>query len=172
MKQNETELIAHILSGDHDTFRVIVDRYKNDLYRHCFYILHDEDTAEDMAQEAFIKAFAQLKKYSSEKASLKTWLFVIATRLCLSELRKANRSMPLFDQDQLLSTYATPEQLASDREVYEAVTHLQPRYRTVVTLHYWHGYSYEQIAEAMDVPIGSVRGWLHRAKKQLKEALS
>ena len=170
MESTETELIAHILDGDHDAYRVLVNRHKDGLYRHCFYITHDEDVAEDIAQDTLIRAYAHLKKYDAERANFKTWLFVIATRLCLSELRR-QKPLPLLEEDYVLSTYATPEQIAENRELYEAVLRLKPRYRTVVTLHYWHDYSYQQIADAMNAPIGSVRGWLSRAKQQLKEAL-
>jgi len=170
MESTEAELIAQILDGDREAFRLLVDRHKDALYRHCFYIIHDEDVAEDMAQDALIRAFDQLEKFDAQKASFKTWLFVIGTRLCLAELRRT-RPLPLLEEDYALSTYDSPEQKAQAREIHAAVLQLNPRYRTVVTLHYWHGYSYQQIADAMDAPIGSVRGWLHRAKQQLKEAL-
>lgn len=171
MGTDEAELIAHILGGDREQYRVLVDRHKDSLYRHCFYIMHDEDAAEDMAQEAFIRAFRYLSRYDTKKASFKTWLYTIATRLCLAELRKTH-PLPLEDQDTLVSAMASPRQLAENLELYEAVVQLKPNYRTVIILHYWHGYSYEDIATYMQAPIGSVRGWLHRAKKQLKEALS
>jgi RNA polymerase sigma-70 factor (ECF subfamily) len=163
--------IAHILDGDHEAFRALVDRYKDNVYRHCFYITRDEDVAEDMTQETFIRAFRHLRRYDAQKGSFKTWLYTIATRVCLEHLRKV-KPLPLEDEDIVVSQNAATDQLAKDNEVHDAVLRLKPQYRTVVALHYWHGYSYEEIAQCMDVPIGSVRGWLYRAKKQLKEALS
>jgi RNA polymerase sigma-70 factor (ECF subfamily) len=91
--------------------------------------------------------------------------------LCTDYFR-SKQAPSLETTDNIPSTYASSEQLAENREVYEAVLKLRPVYRTAITLHYWHGYSYEKIAETMGVPIGSVRGWLYRAKKQLKEVLS
>ncbi len=169
MSNDETELIARIVNGDTEAYRTVVDHYTATLYRHCFYIMRDEDTAEDMAQEAFIQAYRHLSKYDPEKGSLKSWLLTIATRRCLSELRR-NRAVRLMDDDIVISPLRT-EQYAKEQEVHDAVLRLKPKYRTVVTLHYWHGYSYAEIAAAMEVPIGSVRGWLYRAKQQLKEAL-
>jgi RNA polymerase sigma factor (sigma-70 family) len=169
MQNDDLGCITRILNGDHESFRPLIDRHKNNLYRHCFYITRDEDVAEDMAQEAFIRAYKYLARYDANKGSFKTWLYVIATRVCLEQLRKT-KTLPLEDEA-AISNQAT-DQLAKDHEVHEAVFRLKPHYRTVITLHYWHGYSYEEIATYMNVPIGSVRGWLHRAKKQLKEALS
>lgn len=171
MGSDETEQIARILDGDHEAFRQLIDRHKDKLYRHCFYIVRDEDVAEDMAQETFIRAFRYLRRFDVRKGSFQTWLFTIATRLCLAHLRKQH-ALPLTEEDSIVSTHAEPEQSARDQEMHDAVLRLQPKYRTVISLHYWHGYSYEEIAAYMEAPIGSVRGWLHRAKKQLKEALS
>lgn len=171
MGTDEPELIARILDGDTECYRTLVDGHKNAVFRHCFFIVGDEDIAEDMAQEAFIKAYQYLSRFDAAKGSYKTWLTTIATRQCLQYLRR-HRSVGLEREELLESTQPTPDQHAIDQELHDAVLRLAPRYRTVISLHYWHGYSYEQIAQAMDVPIGSVRGWLHRAKKQLKEALS
>lgn len=171
MDNDEPELIAQIVSGDQERFATLVDRYKDDVYRHCFYIIRDEDVAEDMAQEAFIKAFTHLSRYSADKAGFKTWLFRIATRECLSYLRR-RKNLPLENEDLLASNGANPEQRAEANETYEAVMRLRPNYRTAIALRYWHGYSYEAIASAMNAPISSVRAWIFRAKKELKEALS
>jgi RNA polymerase sigma-70 factor (ECF subfamily) len=171
MNLDEQELIARILGGEQEEYRLLIDRYKDQLYRHCFYIVRDEDVAEDMTQEAFIKAFNRLGTYDPAKAAFKTWVYTIATRECLSYLRR-KKPLPLEEDESLPSDAAATDQLARDHELYQAVMNLKPKLRTVVTLYYWHGYSYEQIASSMNVPIGSVRGWIFRAKKELKEALS
>lgn len=171
MSTDESELIARILDGDIERYGALVDRHKDALFRHCFYIMRDEDLAEDMAQEAFVRAYEQLARFDAEKGSFKTWLTTIATRLCLQYLRR-ERTVSLDYEDMIESRHPTPTQDAIDQELHDAVLRLKPQYRTVISLHYWQGYSYEEIAMVMDAPVGSVRGWLHRAKKQLKEALS
>ena len=171
MSNDDNELIAHIMNGDQEQYSTLIDRYKQSIYRHCFYIIRDEDGAEDVAQEAFIKAYTHLGRYDAGKASFKTWLYTIATRECLSYLRR-QKSMPLEDDIEVVGDTAPTDQLAKDDELHQAVMRLQPKYRTVISLYYWHNYPYEEIAKVMDVPVGSVRGWLHRAKKELKEALS
>lgn len=170
MQDDEAERIACILGGQAQEFAWLVDRYQHRVFRHCFYILHDENAAEDAAQEAFLRAFQKLHTFDSTKASFKTWLLTIATRHCLDELRK-KAPLPLHHSEYVESPLATPQQQAAAAELRDAVLRLPPRYRTVVSLYYWQGYSYEEIAAYMRVPIGSVRGWLHRAKRQLKEVL-
>jgi len=171
MSTDETELIVRILDGDGSEYRTLVDRYKQAIYRHCFYILRDEDDADDAAQEAFIRAYRHLKRFDPDLASFKTWLFTIGTRECLQMLRK-RRALPLLNEDTLESTLVPTDQTMRDQELRDAVLALSAKYRAVVMLYYWHGESYEAIATELHVPIGTVRGWLHRAKQQLKEALS
>ena len=171
MEKDETELIAHILNGASSEYRVLVDRYKQSVYRHCFFILRDEDDAEDAAQETFVKAFTNLKRFDESKASFKTWLFTIGTRECLQLLRK-RKTLPFLDEAFLEGTLAPTDQTARDHELRDAVMALPANYHAVITRHYWHGENYETIAAELHVPIGTVRGWIHRAKQQLKEALS
>lgn len=169
---NEQELIARIMGGESELFGELIDRYKTGLYYHCFAMLRSEDTAEDITQEAFIQAYRQLKKYN-HAYRFSTWLYKIATHRALDYLR---RKQPVrLEQDMLdglVSTLPPTDRRVVHRELHEAVARLAPKYRTAISLHYWHGKSYEEIALIMNAPMGSVKGWLARAKQQLKEALS
>lgn len=172
MEQNETELIARILNGNDEAYAIFIDRYKTGLYRHCFRIISDEDEAEDLAQEAFIEAFVHLNRYNP-KFRFSTWLYKIATNLAISRLR--HRRSIRMDEDELdrvLSDLPGAQDLALHQELHEAVDALPSQYRTVVSMHYWQGKSYSEIALRMGTSVGSVKGWMSRAKKQLKEVLS
>lgn len=172
MEQNETELIARILNGNDEAYAIFIDRYKTGLYRHCFRIISDEDEAEDLAQEAFIEAFVHLNRYNP-KFRFSTWLYKIATNLAISRLR--HRRSIRMDEDELdrvLSALPGAQDLALHQELHEAVDALPSQYRTVVSMHYWQGKSYSEIALRMGTSVGSVKGWMSRAKKQLKEVLS
>lgn len=173
MKQNEQELIAHILNdGDDQLYGALIDRYKEGLYRHCFKFMRDEDEAEDVAQEAFIEAYIHLDRYNP-KFRFSTWLYKIATNLALMRLRKRrDLRMDEGQLDQLVSSLPSAQDLAISCELHDAVDALPLQHRTVVSMHYWHGKSYGEIAGHMGVSIGSVKGWMSRAKKQLKEVLS
>jgi len=172
MEQDERELIARSMDGDEDAFAVLVNRYKQGVYRHCFKFTHDEDAAEDIALDAFVEAFVHLERYDS-RFRFSTWLYNIATNLALMHLRK--RRDVRMDEDELdrvISDLPGTEEFALYRELHEAVDDLPMRYRTVVSMHYWQGKSYSEIARHMGTSVGSIKGWMSRAKKQLKEVLS
>ncbi len=170
--ENEPELISQILDGDIDVYEVLINRYKNGLYYHCFSIVRNEDTAEDLAQETFIQAYRQLKKYDP-KYRFSTWLYKIATNKALDHLRKHSpRLLRDGELDKLTSSHPSPHQEAELAELHYAVDTLPTNYRSVLSLYYWQGQSYEEIAEIMRVPVGSVKGWISRAKLTLKKELS
>jgi RNA polymerase sigma-70 factor (ECF subfamily) len=173
MQADEAELIARSLSGDHDAYAELTDRYKNALYHHCFAIVRSEDAAEDIAQETFITAYYKLRSYKPEYA-LSTWLFKISTNKALNYLKKVAREVA--DDDKLIAKLAatnpTPAAEALHTELHEAVDRLQPKYRAVISLYYWQGLSYADAALVMNVPLGSVKVWMKRAKEQLRKELS
>jgi RNA polymerase sigma factor (sigma-70 family) len=172
MKQDEKAIINRVLNGDERAYAILIDRYKEGLYRHCFYFVRDEDGAEDIAQEAFIKAYVSLVEYDQVHA-FSTWLYKIATNIALSELRR-KRPLPLDESaiDLLVSELPRTELAAIHVELYEAIEKLPGNHKQVVKLHYFQGMSYERIAKTMNTTTGSVKGWMNRARTQLKEMLS
>ena len=170
--KSEDELIAHSLDGDHEAYGVLVDRYKNAIYHHCFVIVRDEDLAEDISQETFIAAFYKLRLYKPEH-KLSTWLFKIATNNALNALKKRRKELPSDDVffNTVASSQAEPSMVGYYNELHEAVERLEANHRTVISLYYWQGLSYQEIALVMSSPIGSVRGWMHRAKATLRKEL-
>ncbi len=172
MKQDEKAIIIRILDGEERLYGVLIDRYKEGLYRHCFKFVRDEDAAEDIAQEAFIKAYVRLATFDNVHA-FSTWLYKIATNIALDQLRK-KRPLPLDEQaiDFLVSELPRTELAAIHAELYEAIEKLPDKHKKAVKLHYFEGLQYQQIAQRMDTTTGSVKGWMNRAKTQLKEMLS
>ncbi|HSW66269.1 MAG TPA: sigma-70 family RNA polymerase sigma factor [Bacillota bacterium] len=172
MEQNEPELIAQILDGNEDAYAKLIDRYKEGLYRHCFKLMRDEDEAEDVAHEAFIEAYVHIDRYNTQ-FRFSTWLYKIATNLALMRLRKRrNIRMDEEELDRIVSDLPGAEDLVFYKEIHDAVDALPLQYRTVVSMHYWQGKSYSEIAAYMGTSVGSIKGWMSRAKKQLKEVLS
>ena len=170
---DESELIDKSLTKDTEAYGQLVDRYKQAIYYHCFAIVRDEDMAEDMAQEAFITAYYQLNKYDS-KFKFSTWLFKISTNKCLDYLRSTAKQITASEEllGGIISTEPVPHRRAEESELHEAVDQLRPQYRAVISLHYWQGLEYNDIAMAMDAPVNSVRVWLMRAKRELRKELS
>lgn len=171
---DENTIIKSVISGDIDQFGHLVTRYHVGLIIHCERLTRDRQAAEDIAQEAFIKAFGRLDQFDSSKSKFSTWLYRIATNRAIDYLRAQKRVLPSEDIDTLADT-ATPDYAAQEehRLVRDAVAALQPpRHRQVVEAYYWQGKSYQQIADEMSVPINTVRTWLRRAKAQLRSDLS
>jgi len=173
MQPSEQELIAHSLEHDADAYGQLVERYKRAIYRRCFALLRDEDAAEDIAQETFIAAYYKLASFDQSK-KLSTWLFKISTNKCLDVLRSRKR----FVDDELAiqkmvapSSYDSTRQ-AEDNEVLMAVTRLDAPQRVAISLYYFEGKTYDEIAEMMNKPVGSIKGWINRAKKILRKELA
>ena len=166
-------LISQTIDGDNDAFAELVDRYKNAVYRHSYAIVQDESEAEDIAQDTFITAYYKLATYNSEYR-FATWLFKIATNKALTQVAKRKRTTVLDDEmlERVKSPHIEPHDAAVHDELYRAVQSLNSDYRSVVSLYYWQGLSYQEIAVVIEAPIGTVRGWLSRAKQQLKKELS
>lgn len=173
MQTDEPELIARSIDGDPEAYAELVNRYKNALYHHCFAIVRDEDAAEDIAQDTFITAYYKLRLYNPEYR-LSTWLFKISTNKALRWLKKAARETVADDEliASIASPHPRPDEQAITQELHDAVAKLSPKYRSVISLYYWQGLSYQEIAAVLAVPTGSVKGWMSRAKQDLKKELS
>lgn len=171
---NENEYIERILAGDSDAYRPLVERYQTGLIIHCENLLKNRDTAEDIAQESFIKAYQRLDSFDIQKARFSTWLYKIATNKCIDELRKQKRHIS--NGDSLLSNCENISMPLYDDEIIkvrQAVEVLQPpEYSKVIRAYYWEGKSYDQIAAEMGIKSQTIGTWLRRAKLQLKEALT
>lgn len=169
---DETEVISAIRAGA-NRYEELVKRYHVGLIIHCENLVSDRDEAEDLAQEAFVRAYLSLEQFDAAKARFSTWLYKIATNLCIDYLRKQKSKIRVEDIEKVapltMPTFLEDEER---REIYQAVVDLMPpEYRQAIEAYYWHGQSYQEIADGAGVPINTVRTWIHRAKLQLKERL-
>ncbi len=170
----EKAIITEILDGQAEQFRLLVERYHVGLICYLANLLHDVDQAEDIAQEAFLQAYQKLSQYNPQY-SFSTWLYRIATNLAFRSLKKSGKTVPLETEKEFADTKSPVPELL-DREktqqvVRSAVKKLDLNYQQVVMLYYWDDKSYEEIADILQRPIGTIRTWLHRAKAQLKKEL-
>ncbi|HSW77385.1 MAG TPA: RNA polymerase sigma factor [Candidatus Chromulinivoraceae bacterium] len=171
----EQAVITAIQDGNHEQYRYLVERYHRGLIQHLYNFMHDVDDAEDVAQEAFIRAYDKLSQYDSTYA-FSTWLYKIADSIAYRHLKQIKRTVDVDEfaevlaDDKPMLNEITDSALARQR-VADAVAKLSTEYRQVVTLYYWDGFSYEDIATITEHPIGTVRTWLYRAKEQLRKEL-
>ncbi|MBV8370003.1 MAG: sigma-70 family RNA polymerase sigma factor [Candidatus Eremiobacteraeota bacterium] len=172
--EDDQALIAATLAGRSEAFGELVSRYQRAVYHLAVRTLHDRTEAEDAAQEAFLKAYRALATFRPG-AKFSTWIFTICYRACCDRLAKRKR----FSGEELpdrADSAAGPELLAERSDEAErlraAIDGLPEKYRTVITLYHLQGKQYEEIATVLNLPLGTVKTHLFRAKEQLRKALT
>jgi RNA polymerase sigma-70 factor (ECF subfamily) len=171
----ELAIIEDVQDGNQESYRFLVERYHRGLILHLCNLMHDEQSAEDVAQEAFIRAYDKLAQYDRAYA-FSTWLYKIADSIALRQLKRVKPTVDLADSESFLaddrpSLPETADRAMRGEAVRRAVDALPLHYRQVVALYYWDGSSYEEIAVIVGKPIGTVRTWLYRAKEELRKEL-
>ncbi len=167
--------LARAQRGDGAAFRALVERYRQPVFACLWRMLGaraERGLVEDLAQETFTKVHASLPRYCADgPALLKTWILTIATRVALNELRRAPaRTRPIDDARDGLPAVPPADQ-ALALIVREALEHMTPDHRAILILREYHELDYQEIAEALDIDIGTVRSRLSRARAALKAAL-
>lgn len=178
------EAIERILSGDREAFRDLVERYQDRLFNVLVRILGSHHDAEDLLQEVFMKAYRALGNYQGE-SQLYTWLYRIAVNAALSHRRKGRTRGPVLSLDQPLSSdgpipdpadpgrTVTEEVEAAEvvEEVRRGIEALEDDHRAILVLKDIEGLAYEEIAEVMQCPRGTVKSRIHRARMALRAQL-
>ena len=179
---DEIVLIQKCLEGEGWAFDELVRRYRDRVYGMALHLLGDRDLAEDLAQEAFLRAFQRLAMFDPNKGSFSTWLMTLTTRLCLNALKKrtAEQQWLLEQVDETLelaemSDEFTPEEewWATERRaiIRQLLSTLHPMQRAVLLLRYGEEMSIHEIAQTLQVPVGTVKAWLFRGREALRRKL-
>jgi RNA polymerase sigma-70 factor (ECF subfamily) len=186
MAPSDEVLLAQYKQGDPRAFRMLVDRYTAPLYNLALRLTRDSMEAENIAQETFLRVITVLDRVRLD-APFKPYLFRIAVNLCrdiarkkqpllFADLNGAARDDKLEDASEAIADDAPPlwERLEEEElhaRLHVAMDNLPPNYQTVIMLRYVEGFSYEEIAQALDLPLNTVRTHLRRAKQQLRATL-
>ena len=173
-------LIRRCQRGDPLAIEVLIRRYQNYVFRLCYLVMRNEQDAEDMTQETFVRAFRALPRFEiREGTSFEAWLYRVAVNACRSRMRrKWYQVLPWPDPAPQMAS--EPEEQPDRRvmrgeqrdEILAAVDTLGEKHRLVVILRYYGGLSNEEIAQALNIPCGTVRSRLHVARRRLKEVLT
>jgi len=168
---DEGLLIQRAFAGDGDAFAVMMRRYERPVYRMCYRFLPGPD-AEDLTQEIFLRAFVNRERFDPGRAVL-PWLLVIARNLCIDRTRSRRRerygSGDVSDiQDHLPSTEESVATTEEIRLLAQGLKALPPSQRETVAMFHFEGLSYREMADVLDVPVGTVMTWLHRARVSLR----
>jgi RNA polymerase sigma-70 factor (ECF subfamily) len=176
-------LVDEAKKGNEKAFASLMDRYRDSIYFMLLKMVNNSSDAEDLTIEAFGKAFRNLDSYAP-KFAFSTWLFKIATNNCVDFIRKKQLSPTPFDhlQDNLetvtvniQSDLPDPEESLINHQkiaaLKDVVNQLKPRYKSLIELRYYKEYSYEEISSELNLPIGTVKAQLFRAKTLLYNIL-
>jgi RNA polymerase sigma-70 factor, ECF subfamily len=181
---SDAELVASALRGSEEAFRDLVLRFERPVYALILRMVHDAETAEDLAQEVFVKAYRHLGSYDPRR-KFASWLFKVAHNSTIDHLRRAQLdTVPLAAEQEegggllavLADTSAESPAAAAERRdmaraLERAIARLRPEYREAVVLRYVEGLAYQEICEVLGMPAGTVKTNLHRARKELAETM-
>ncbi|MGC8668923.1 MAG: RNA polymerase sigma factor [Chthonomonadales bacterium] len=181
MEQTDAFLVQRTLDGDVEAYGVLVQRYERHVYSLAYRMVGNGDDAADLVQDTFLRAFGALASFRRD-ASFLTWLYKIASNLCIDFMRarKSRASLSLDyeveeGREPIADRSASPEDAAVrgavSEVVQDAVLCLPAKYRVVVVMRHLQGLSIEEIAEQLQLPTGTVKTHLFRARQMLKERL-
>lgn len=176
MYEQEEVWVQEARAGNKLAFGNLVQAYQRPVYNLTYRMLGNPQEAEDAAQETFLRAYSRLRQYDGDY-KFSTWILSIANHHCIDRLRKRRGGQVSIDDNPVLQNLreesAQPEEdvlnLEQAAEIQALIDRLQPEYRTPLVLRYWEDYSYEQIAEVMDLSIAAVKSRLFRARKQVAD---
>lgn len=180
----DADWVLKAKKGNEDAFRKLMDKYQKGLDFHISKMLRDRSLLEDLIQEIFIKAYKNLKTYNPDYA-FSTWLYRIATNHTIDYLRKKKLETYSIDepfdtkdgqmrieiQDEAASTDAPIEKKERKNLVHEAINQLPKKYQRVIQMRHIEELSYQEIAEELDLPIGTVKAHIFRAREMLYKAM-
>ena len=184
----DADVVRLAQQGRELAFRELVRRYERPVFSLVFRMVRDRETAEDLAQDAFVKVLNHIDKYSPE-FKFSSWLFKIANNVAIDHLRRRKLDTISMDGSPHATTASDVEassiELASDQEsaldemeakelgsaIEKAIARLRPEYRACIMLRHVEGRSYEEIAATLDLPLGTVKTYIHRARHELRKAL-
>ena len=175
-----------IETGDPKAYAELMKLYRDPLYFMIYEKISDQDLAKDLTIESLGKAFKKLHLYKPD-FTFSTWLFTVARNHCIDYLRK--KKLPTFSIDKMMvnddgrksnfdleSKDPNPEQILMKKQrvkiLRRIVDQLKPKYRDLVKLRYFKEYSYEEVAQELDLPLGTVKAQLHRSRDQLFKIMS
>ncbi len=183
-RRSDLKLIRRCKRGEEAAFAQVLERYRGPIYNLCYRMARNSEDARDLAQEVFIKVFSLLDRFD-ENYAFSSWLFRIATNHCIDHLRR-NRLRFLSlergggheDEEaeiQVADSGPTPEVVLQRREAMErleeVIADLPPHYRAITLLRHDQQLTYEEIADVLDLPLGTVKARIHRARNLIQQML-
>ncbi len=176
-QSQERILIARAKAGDTQAFETLVSSYAPFVFNVALRTLGNSAEAEDIAQEAFVRVWRNLKSFRGD-AQFKTWLYRIVTNLCYNRLPRLKKELSALDPDEQIDLADTTPSIERDlvdvelrAQLHNAIDQLPESYRLLISLRHLQGMSYAEIAKATNLPLGSVKTGIFRARRELRAML-
>ncbi len=167
----DAALVNRCLQGDRAAYRELVERFQAEVFAICRRLLSHQHDAEDVTQEVFLRVFRSLKRWDSTRP-LRPWIVGIAINRCRTWIGQRDKLPELADYLHETADHRPADDAAEvAREIRAAVEALRPDYRDVFILFHEFGQSYDEIAAAVERPVGTIKTWLHRARLEIVERL-
>lgn len=165
----EAEVLERVKKGNKEAYQIIVAKYMKRAYYVCLSFVHNSEDALDISQEAFIKAFRKINRFDTKKPFF-PWFYRLMRNLCLDYLRRSSqrKEIPL-EEARILKTERDDQEM---KEVlWKGINSLPLEQKEVILLRYFQQFSYQEIAETLDKPVGTVMSSLYYAKRRLKKII-
>jgi RNA polymerase sigma-70 factor (ECF subfamily) len=171
VSSEEAVLVRRCLRGDAEAVQAVVDRFQAEVFGLCVRLLGHRHDAEDVTQEVFLRVFRSLRRWDASRP-LKPWIMGIAVNRCRTWMAQRARRPELADYLHDTAPSPPPDDSAElVSEIQAALAELRLEYRSVFVLFHEHGQPYEDIAAALDRPVGTIKTWLHRARLEVLDRL-
>ena len=169
-------LVKLTLAGDHEAYGALYEKTVTDVYRTVRFIVHDAEEAEDLVQEIYIQAYQSLARYDTERA-FRPWLMGVSMRQVKSYRRKKLIQFRFKQRIELINTKPGMEndfslhlvEKLANQPLLDQVQRLSYKLQQVITLHYLNGYTQEEVADILDIPLGTVKSRIHAALAKLRQ---
>ncbi|GBK62645.1 sigma-24 [Paenibacillus macerans] len=170
----EQGLIRAAQEGDRDALITLLREIEQHVYRTAYYILNNEQDAHDAAQEALIRIYTKIGSYE-EKAQFKTWVQRIVTNICIDKFRRNKPTVSIEEHEMVFQGNDSVEREVMSgymaEDIRSAIEQLPEHHRSVVVLRYLQDFSYNEIADSLNLPLNTVKSYLFRARQQLQHLL-
>jgi RNA polymerase sigma-70 factor (ECF subfamily) len=184
-RRADLKLIRRCKRGEEAAFQEVLTRYRAAIYNLCWRMVRNDEDARDLAQEVFIKVFTLLDRFD-EQYAFSSWLFRIATNHCIDHLRRQRLRFLSVERDggsedeeaelQIPASGPEPDVVLQRRQALEkleeVIAELPPHYRIITLLRHDEQLSYEEIAETLQLPLGTVKARIHRARNMIQQLLA
>ncbi len=172
MIDTDSKLIIEVINGKIESFGLLVEKYQNKMFNLALQITHDNDSAKDIAQESFIKAYKKLKSFDSNKKFF-SWIYRITLNESLNYKNHSKFTTSISDEmiDNNQSAFEDLEKNETSLKIQKVINRLDDKYKSLILLKHFQELSYEEISKILNIPMGKVKSRLYIAREKLRISL-